>query len=45
MARLAANAGDDGSNDLIMSDVIRRNELQAWLVAEHVVSVPLTHAK
>ena len=45
MARLAANAGDDGSNDLIVSDVIRRNELQAWFVAEHLVHVPLTHAK
>ena len=39
MARLAAKAGDDGSNDLIVSDVIRRNELQAWFVAEHVVNV------
>jgi len=45
MARLAANSGDDGSNDLIVSDVIRRNELQAWFVAEHLVHVPLTHAK
>ena len=45
MARLAANSGDDGTNDLIVSGVIRRNELQAWFVAEHVVSVPLTHAK
>jgi len=45
MARLAANSGDDGSNDLIVSDVIRRNELQAWFVAEHVVSVPLTDAR
>src|SRR5262247_2243936 len=45
MARLAASSGDDGSNDLIVSDIIRRNELQAWFVAEHVVSVPLTHAK
>jgi len=45
MARLAANSGDDGSNDLIVSDVIRRNELQAWFVAEHLVDVPLTHAK
>ena len=44
MARLAANSGDDGSNDLIVSDVIRRNELHAWFVAEHVVNVPLTHA-
>ncbi len=45
MARLAAISGDDGSNDLIVSDVIRRNELQAWFVAEHVVNVPLSHAR
>ena len=45
MARLAANSGDDGSNDLIVSDVIRHNELQVWFVAEHLVHVPLTHAK
>jgi starvation-inducible DNA-binding protein len=45
MARVAATSGDDGSNDLIVSDVIRRNELQTWFVAEHVVTVPLTHAK
>jgi len=45
MARLASTSGDDGSNDLIVSGVIRRNELQAWFVAEHVVEVPLTHAQ
>jgi starvation-inducible DNA-binding protein len=44
MARLAAQGGDDGTNDLLVSDVIRRNELQVWFVAEHVVEVPLTHA-
>ena len=44
MARLAASSGDEGSNDLIVSEVIRRNELQVWFVAEHVVNVPLTHA-
>ena len=37
MARLAAESGDDGTNDLIVSEVIRRNELQAWFVAEHLV--------
>ncbi len=42
MARLAAKGGDDGTNDLIVSDVIRRNELQVWFVAEHVVDSPLT---
>jgi starvation-inducible DNA-binding protein len=42
--RLAAQGGDDGTNDLIVSDVIRRNELQVWFVAEHVVEARLTHA-
>jgi starvation-inducible DNA-binding protein len=42
MARRAAEAGDDGTNDLLVSDVIRRNELQAWFVAQHVVDAPLT---
>src|SRR6476661_9110153 len=44
MARRAAEGGDDGTNDLLVSDVIRGNELQAWFVAEHVVDVPLTTA-
>jgi starvation-inducible DNA-binding protein len=40
MARRAADAADDGTNDLIVSDVVRRNELQVWFIAEHVVNVP-----
>jgi DNA-binding ferritin-like protein (oxidative damage protectant) len=44
MARLTAEGGDDGTNDLIVSDIIRKNELQVWFVAEHVVPLPLTHA-
>src|SRR5438067_1810799 len=44
MARRAADAGDDGTNDLLVSDVIRGNELQVWFVAEHVVEMPLVHA-
>ncbi len=32
---------DWGSNDLLMSDVLRRNELQVWFLSEHVVDVPL----
>ena len=45
MAKRAADAGDDGTNDLIVSGVIRRNELQVWFVAQHVVDVPLVHAQ
>lgn len=34
-------SSDWGSNDLLMSDVLRRHELQVWFVAEHIVDVPL----
>jgi starvation-inducible DNA-binding protein len=44
MARQAADDGDDGTNDLIVSDVIRTNELQVWFVSEHVVDVPVVRA-
>jgi starvation-inducible DNA-binding protein len=44
MARRAAEGADDGTNDLLVSDVIRSNELQVWFVAEHVVEMPLVHA-
>jgi starvation-inducible DNA-binding protein len=37
-------AEDWGSNDLLMSDVLRRNEMQVWFLAEHVVPVPLVQA-
>ena len=44
MARQAAEAGDDGTNDLLVSDVIRTNELQVWFLAEHAVDVPVVRA-
>lgn len=44
MARLAAASGDDGTNDLLVSSVIRQNEAQVWFLAEHVVDVPLVRA-
>lgn len=36
LARAATEYGDDGTNDLIVSDLIRTNELQAWFVGEHL---------
>ena len=44
MARQASKDGDDGTNDLVVSDVIRTNELQVWFLSEHVVDVPLVRA-
>jgi len=41
MARQAAEAGDDGTNDLLVSDVVRTNELQVWFLSEHLVNSPL----
>jgi len=36
-----AQNGDDGTNDLLMGDVLRTNELQVWFVAEHLVDIPV----
>ena len=36
LAREAAEAGDDGTNDLIVSQVVRTNELQSWFVGQHL---------
>jgi starvation-inducible DNA-binding protein len=41
MATEADESGDDGTNDLLVSNVIRINELQVWFVAEHVVDAPV----
>jgi len=38
-----AGPGDSAIWAPIVSDVIRRNELQVWFVAERVVEMPLTH--
>jgi starvation-inducible DNA-binding protein len=43
-AREADDAGDDGTNDLLVSDVIRTNELQVWFLSEHLVDVPVVRA-
>jgi starvation-inducible DNA-binding protein len=43
-ARVAA-LGDDGTNDLLVSDVIRTGELQAWFLVEHLVDTPLVRVE
>ncbi len=44
-ANEAAHSGDDGTNDLLISDVIRLNEKQAWFVTQHLVDIPLVQAE
>jgi starvation-inducible DNA-binding protein len=41
MAKEAAEAGDDGTNDLLVSDVIRTNERQVWFLGAQLVEEPL----
>ena len=36
--------GDDGTNDLIVSEIIRTGELQSWFLVEHLVDTPLVRA-
>ena len=44
MARQAAESGDEGTNDLFVSDLIRTGEKQVWFLAEHLVDAPTVRA-
>lgn len=44
LSRGAAELGDDGTNDLVVSEVVRINESQAWFTSEHLVDTPLVRA-
>ena len=44
LGKRASELGDDGTNDMVISDVLRTNELQAWFLYEHLVEMPLVHA-
>src|SRR6266498_5018521 len=44
LAERADKLGDDGTNDLAVSDVLRTNELQSWFISEHLVDTPLVHS-
>jgi len=45
LAARASELGDDGTNDTVVSDVLRTNELQSWFLTEHLVEMPLVHAQ
>jgi len=45
LARRASVLEDDGTNDMVISDVLRTNEMQVWFLSEHLVNVPLVEAK
>jgi starvation-inducible DNA-binding protein len=44
-ASRASRLGDDGTNDLIVSQVLRSNELQTWFLSEHLVNVRLVEVQ
>ena len=45
LAERASKLGDEGTNDLAVSDVLRTSELQAWFISEHLVNMPLVEAQ
>src|SRR5260221_9353410 len=45
LAELATKLGDAGTNDLVVSDVLRPNELQVWFLSEHLGEMPLVQAE
>ena len=44
IAKAADESGDDGTNDLAVSDILRPNELQSWFLMQHLVKMPLIEA-
>ncbi len=40
----SAARGDDGTNDLLVSSVLRTHEQQVWFLSEHLIDEPLTAA-
>ena len=44
LAERSSKLGDQGTNDLVVSEVLRPNELQSWFVSEHLVEMPLVHS-
>src|SRR5205823_9322702 len=44
-ASRASRLGDDGTNDLIVSQVLCSNEMQTWFLSENLVNVPLVNAE
>jgi starvation-inducible DNA-binding protein len=45
IAEAADKAGDDGTNDMVVSDILRANELQSWFIGQHLVEMPFILAK
>jgi starvation-inducible DNA-binding protein len=45
IAEAADKAGDDGTNDMVISDILRANELQSWFIGQHLVDTPFILAK
>ena len=45
LADRATKLGDAGTNDLVVSDVLRPGELQSWFLSEHLVDAPLVEAE
>jgi starvation-inducible DNA-binding protein len=40
----AAQLGDQGTNDLLVSQVLRTNEMQVWFIVQHLVDSPTVKA-
>lgn len=45
IAEAANKVGDDGTSDMVISDILRPNELQSWFIGQHLVEMPLILAK
>ncbi len=44
LADAASDAGDEGTNDMVVGDVIRLHEMQVWFIAEHLAETTLVRS-
>ncbi len=45
IADAADKVGDDGTNDMVVSEILRANELQSWFIGQHLVEMPLVNPR
>jgi starvation-inducible DNA-binding protein len=45
LAERSTKLGDAGTNDMVVSEVLRTGELQVWFLSEHLVDAPLVEAE
>jgi starvation-inducible DNA-binding protein len=42
---MTAQNKDYGTNDMLMSDILRMHELQVWFISQHLIDTPIINSQ